>query len=275
MDLIAMDTVVIGTSANATKAKYLQVLIDHHSRYVWEKATPTNTAKAVIGVLEGIFRNVGVPKRILTDNGTNFTSHAFKKFLKENNVHYSNTTNYHLQTNRANEKVNHTILNGLHMATAENPKYKWSTLLSQVVNNYNSTLHSTTGFTPSYLLFGKDNLCNNVPLDEARRLAQERSESFKAKKKESYDRSHKALDLKVEDLVKRGVLYKSPSNTKLSPKFDAIYKVVTPISHVNYEVIKLDDNSLKFNIHVSQLEPYFQRVEAFRTSESETAIAVA
>jgi hypothetical protein len=75
------------------------------------------------------------------------------------------------------------------MATAENPKLKWSTLLSQVVNNYNNTLHFKTGFTSSYLLFGKDNLCTNVPHDEARRLAPERSKSFKVKKKETYDRS--------------------------------------------------------------------------------------
>ncbi len=92
--------------------------------------------------------------------------------------------------------------------------HKWSTTI-------------TIPFTPQLVLLRhtccseKDNLCTNVPLDEARRLAQERSESFKAKKKESYDRSHKALDLKVGDLVKRRV----PHN---HPKIQSFHQNSTP-----------------------------------------------
>jgi transposase InsO family protein len=259
MEFIAMDTIVMGTSAKATKAKYIQVVIDHHSRYVWAKATPTNTAQAVVGVLENIFHNVGVPERILTDNGTNFTSRVFRKFLKDNNVRTSYTTTYHPQTNGTNEKVNDTLVKGLRMAISESPKLKWSTLLSRVVDNYNNTIHSTTGFTPSYLLFGKDTCNTQLPLDEARHLAYQRSEDFKAKKKEVYDRSHKPLNLKPGDLVKRRIPSNHPNNTKLTPKFDAVYKVVSQLSPVNYEIIKQGDNPASFNIHVSQLEPYYQR----------------
>jgi transposase InsO family protein len=259
MEFIAMDTIVMGTSAKATKAKYIQVVIDHHSRYVWAKATPTNTAQAVVGVLENIFHNVGVPERILTDNGTNFTSRVFRKFLKDNNVRTSYTTTYHPQTNGTNEKVNDTLVKGLRMAISESPKLKWSTLLSRVVDNYNNTIHSTTGFTPSYLLFGKDTCNTRLPLDEARRLAYQRSEDFKARKKEAYDRSHKPLNLKPGDLVKRRIPSNHPNNTKLTPKFDAVYKVVSQLSPVNYEIIKQGDNPASFNIHVSQLEPYYQR----------------
>jgi transposase InsO family protein len=274
MDLIAMDTVVMGTSAKSTKAKYIQVVIDHHSRYVWAKATPTNTAQTVVNVLNSIFRSVIPPKRILTDNGTNFTSRLFQKFLKENNVLSSRTTTYHPQTNGTNEKVNDTIVKGLRMAISENPKLKWSTLLSRVVNNYNNTIHSTTGFTPSFLMFGKDSLNTNTTLTEARLLAQQRSEDFKAKKKAVFDRLHKPLNLIPGDLVKRRIPSNHPNNTKLSPKFDAIYKVVSKTSPVNYEIVKTGGNSSKFNIHVSQLEPYFKRVSVFSTPESETVITV-
>ncbi len=261
IEFIAMDTVVMGTSAKTTKAKYIQVVIDHPSRYVWARATPTNTAQAAISVLDNIFHNVGVPERILTDNGTNFTSRYFRKFLKDNNVRASHTTTYHPQTNGANEKVNDTIIKGLRMAITENPKLKWSTLLSRVVDNYNNTIHTTTGFTPSYLLFGRDdwNSEKRFPIDQARHLAHQRSEDFKAKKKEAYDRSHKQLNLNIGDLVKRRIPSNHPNNNKLTPKFDAIYKVVSQLSPVNYEIIKQDSNSSSFNIHVSQLEPYYQR----------------
>ncbi len=205
--------------------------------------------------------HVGVPERILTDNGTNFTSRVFRKFLKDNNVRASHTTTYHPQTNGANEKVNDTIIKGLRMAITENPKLKWSTLLSRVVDNYNNTIHTTTGFTPSYLIFGRDawNSEKRFSIDQARHLAHQRSEDFKAKKKEAYDRSHKQLNLNIGGLVKRRIPSNHPNNNKLTPKFDAIYKVVSQLSPVNYEITEQNNNSSSFNIHVSQLEPYYQR----------------
>ena len=40
-ELMGLDTIVMGIIANNTKAKYLQVLIDHHSRFVWAVSTAT------------------------------------------------------------------------------------------------------------------------------------------------------------------------------------------------------------------------------------------
>ncbi|RWS13491.1 hypothetical protein B4U80_15062, partial [Leptotrombidium deliense] len=42
MDLIAIDTVVMGSVANKTKAKHILVAIDHHSRFMWAKAVAKN-----------------------------------------------------------------------------------------------------------------------------------------------------------------------------------------------------------------------------------------
>ena len=40
METWALDTIVMGSSANNTRAKYIQLIVDHHSRYVWAYATP-------------------------------------------------------------------------------------------------------------------------------------------------------------------------------------------------------------------------------------------
>lgn len=42
LGLIALDTIVMGSTANQTKPKYIQLIIDHHSRYVWAHATSKN-----------------------------------------------------------------------------------------------------------------------------------------------------------------------------------------------------------------------------------------
>jgi transposase InsO family protein len=206
MELISMDTVVMGSSARGTKAKYIQVVLDHNSRYVWAKATPTNTAQASISLLQEVFNASGPAKRLLTDNGTNYRSNAMKRFLREHHCSQVFTSTYHPQTNGANEKVNGTIVKGIKLALHDKPRLKWSSVLKTVVDNYNNTLHDTTGFTPSFLMFGRDALNTSTPaLTEARNLAQQRSDAFKLKKKEAYDRTHSPLTLNIGDLVKRRI----------------------------------------------------------------------
>jgi len=102
-ELWAMDTIVMGSSARNTKAKYIQVLIDHHSRFVWAKATKVNTTQAIIEMLKPILEKQK-PKRLLTDNGSNFKSRVLKRFLDEYQIKQSFTSTYHPQTNGHNEK---------------------------------------------------------------------------------------------------------------------------------------------------------------------------
>ena len=184
-EILAMDTVIMGNVAKKTKAKNILVAIDHHSRYVWAKATPTNTAQAIESFLKNLFEknpNCGL-KYLLTDNGTNYKSRSFKRFLQQNNVTHLTTSTYHPQTNGTCEKVNGTIVTGLKIARQQNPTHKWSTSLSKVVDDYNNNIHDVTGFTPSFLLYGTDRIGTSVDLAEARMLAQQRTELFKEKKK--------------------------------------------------------------------------------------------
>ena len=156
--------------------------------------------------LDTIFKTVGIPKRILTDNATNYRSKRVQRYLSNLRVSRSFTSSFHPQTNGTNEKVNGTIVNGLRLEMTANPRLKWSTLLQKVVQNYNNTLHTTTGFTPTFLLYGTDRLkTSSPPLTEARAQAVERSDRFKSQKKTEYDRKHKPLDLSVGDIVKRRV----------------------------------------------------------------------
>lgn len=155
--LTGLDTIVMGKIANNTKAKYLQVLIDHHSRFVWVVPTATNTSDTIINVLTKIFLKFpeGKPIRLLTDNGTNFTSKKFKNLFKNRKIKRSFATPYHPQTNGIIEKVNHVLVERLKIACKEKPTYKWSTLIPHIVTQYNMTFHSSTGFPPEYLLSGK------------------------------------------------------------------------------------------------------------------------
>ena len=266
-----MDTVIIGSSADETKAKNLQVIIDHNSRHVWAKATPKNTAEAIIKVLEDMFKVTGTSKQLLTDNGKNFRSKKFQKFLTFHKVKHLYTSTYHPQTNGANEKVNGTIVRGIRMDMSTHPRHKWSTLVKRVVDNYNQTIHSTTGFTPSYLMFGQDKFKTSHPsVNEARQQAKLKTDLFKSKLKDAYDMSHRPLNLSIGDLVKRRTPANHPDLKKMSPRYQAPFEVVSTPGPVNAYIRKYpDDNSNPFLVHISQLEPYFLRDPIFSAGEWE------
>jgi hypothetical protein len=87
---------------------------------------------------------------------------------------------------------------------SEHPKRKWSSLLSEVVDKYNKTVHSVTGFKPIYLMLGTDDQnANNPSVPEARLIAVQKLNQFKQKKKDFYDSNHKTIVLNSGNLVKR------------------------------------------------------------------------
>lgn len=229
MILWAMDTIVMGSAANSTLAKYVQLIIDHHSRYVWAFATPKNTAQTSITILERLFQTIGKPQRIITDNGTNFTSRSFRTKLHECGIKHSLISPYHPQANGLCEKANHTIITRVKLALEANPKKKWSTHLSEVTQQYNDTPHDATGFPPRYLQFGIVNspeFATIIPLETARATAKIKSDSFKSNRKQVFDLKHKPSNFNVGDLVLRRVADNHPSKTKISPANDGSFVII-------------------------------------------------
>lgn len=266
LDLISIDTMVMGSIATNTKAKYVQLIVDHHSRFVWAFATPKNTTETIINILSNLFKTMGPPKSILTDNGTNFTANKLKHFLAKTskdlpfNVKHLFTTSYHPSCNGLNEKANDLIATKLRTAILENPKRKWSTLLPSVVDNYNRTVHGSTGFTPKFLFNGSnDNIQNKPSLDNARIQAKQRSDQLKLKWKQRFDIKHKPLILQEGDTVKRRIPFNRPDRNKLTPKYEGPYKIIKVHSDINYEIDQPHRNQKTTLVHVSQLEPYFTR----------------
>ena len=73
---------------------------------------------------------------------------------------HMHTTSYHPQSDGLVERANHTIQTML--ATAIDEKDEWEECLPKVCLAYNTSEHSATGFTPFYMMFGRQ---ANMPLD--------------------------------------------------------------------------------------------------------------
>ena len=81
-----MNTIVIGSDAKRTASKYIQIIVDHHSRYAWGRVTKTNTADATIHSLEIAIDESNPPKRLIVDNGTNYLSKKFRQFCTSHGI---------------------------------------------------------------------------------------------------------------------------------------------------------------------------------------------
>ena len=264
LELVSMDAMIMGSVAQATKAKNIQVIIDHNSRYCWAKATPKNTFETVKTVLTNIFNSGVWPKLLLTDRGTNFTTKKFRKFLGTHGCRHLLTTSYHPQCNGMVEKMNRTLKDRLIIAHHLNPKKKWSSLLEEVVDQYNRTPHDVTGFPPVYLMYGLRPSDSPLPpppiepLEQARKMAQDRTIRHQQMKKSRYDSHHPPTPFKPGDLVRRQIAANHPSQDKLSTRFHGPYTIVSQSGTNTFYLQHVDGQDTDpVHVNVSQLRHWF------------------
>ncbi len=92
---------------------YLHVAIDDHSRVVYVEVLPDEKGPTTAGFLErtlAFYSAKGMtPKRILTDNGGNYISHAFADMARVHSVRLKRTRPFRPQTNGKAERFIRTL----------------------------------------------------------------------------------------------------------------------------------------------------------------------
>lgn len=99
--------------AGPLAGKMILVVVDAHTK--WIEAIPmmhANTA-GTIRCLRSLFCRFGVPRTIVSDNGTQFTSQEFATFVARNNIVHLRTAPFHPQSNGAAERAVRTLKDGL------------------------------------------------------------------------------------------------------------------------------------------------------------------
>lgn len=224
----AIDTIIIGSDARNTAAKYVQLIVDHHSRYVWASATKTNTAAAAIGVLRKAIAEMGKPEKLIVDNARNFRSNRFRNFASTNGIRISYISTYHPQANGLCERTNETIIRHLILHLIDNPSIRWPAALGSTIRTYNSLTHTATGFAPESLHFGR-NLPRERNIDDIRAEATTRSKRHQENRKERYDEHRISSDFLPGQKVLVKVPENHPHNTKLNGAWDGPFIVIAKI----------------------------------------------
>ncbi|XP_071374845.1 retrovirus-related Pol polyprotein from transposon 412 [Centroberyx affinis] len=169
LDLVCIDFLSIEPDSKGI-ANVL-VVTDHYTRYAQAFPTKDQKALTVAKVLfEKFFVRYGLPARIHSDQGRDFESKIIKELLTMLGIRKSRTSPYHPQGDPQPERFNRTLLSMLGtLDPAQKPR--WSQRISQLVHAYNSTRNDATGYSPYFLMFGREarlpvDLCFGICSDE-------------------------------------------------------------------------------------------------------------
>lgn len=99
-----------------------------------------------------IFHVYGTPKRIVSDNGTQFLSREYKKLLDDFSIEAFRTPKYHAQANMA-ERYNRVIGQSIRAYLGEDHT-KWDELLPEIGCAIRSAVNDSTKYSPYFLNFG-------------------------------------------------------------------------------------------------------------------------
>ncbi|XP_059420291.1 uncharacterized protein LOC132155519 [Carassius carassius] len=136
--------------------KYIVVIGDYFSKWMEAFPFPNREAETVAKLLvEQWVCRFGAPRIIHTDQGRNFESRLFKEVCQLLNIYKTRTSPYHPQSDVMVERFNRTLASMLSLFVDDN-QANWDILLQYVMMAYRSSVHSSTGFTPYKVVFGRE-----------------------------------------------------------------------------------------------------------------------
>ena len=142
--------------------KNVLMMTNHFMRYALAVVTKDQMAKTVVKVFYKCFIAVfGVPAKLLSDRGVNFTSTLVEELCSAFGIQKCRTTAYHAQCNGQVERFHQTLFHMIGKLSRDK-KAQWEQHLPELLQAYNSTGLAVTSYSPHYLMFGR-HLC--LPVD--------------------------------------------------------------------------------------------------------------
>ncbi len=131
--------------------KMFFVVIDAHSKWLEVVPMGTCSASTTIQALRTLFSKFGIPESIVSDNGPQFVAHEFELFCKSNGIKHIRVTPFHPSSNGLAERAVRIFKEGI----AKQAQCTLSDQLARLLFEYRRTPHTTTGVSPTELIFGR------------------------------------------------------------------------------------------------------------------------
>ena len=134
---------------------HILVCIVYVTKWIEAEELPWETEQATSYFLYvEIFTRFGIPREIVTDGGSQFTSKLIKSLIQKYHIKNIVTSPYHPQDNRKLEGTNR-VLEYPHTNNVQLHQRDWDDRLLEGLWVYKTKLRGTTGLTPYQLVYGK------------------------------------------------------------------------------------------------------------------------
>ncbi|XP_037784772.1 uncharacterized protein LOC119580748 [Penaeus monodon] len=282
---VAIDIVGPLTPASSQGHKYILTLIDFATRFPDAIPLKDIDSVSVAEALLMIFSRVGIPREILSDRGTQFTSKLMGELHKLLGIKPLFTTPYHPSCNGRIERFHSTLKACLRKLCVEKPK-EWHRYLIPTLFALREIPSDRTAFSPFELLYGRTvwgplsvlrDLWKNSSVNEDQRSTYQYIIELKDKLADcakiaarnadiSSSRYRSYFDLKSQKRhFKKGdeVLVLLPDHAnKLLMSWRAPFPVLEQKNKINYLI---DENGTHKLYHVNLLKKYYRRSTISRT----------
>ena len=233
--------------------------------------------------IDNVFKLHGLPTELVSDRDPRFTSDFWSALFKALGTKLSMSTANHPQTDGITERFNRTLQEMLR-AGVNTHQDDWAQLLPLAEFAYNSSVHTTTGFTPFFLNYGfnpdspltmltagitqqaiTDHDAHTFAERMATLLETSRDNILKAQAKQAaqYNKHHREGSFQVGDMVMLSVSHFSNlpnlaegASRKLSPVYFGPYKVTKVVSPLAYRLELPGAMRVHDVFHISKLKPY-------------------
>ncbi|RXN33535.1 putative protein K02A2.6-like protein [Labeo rohita] len=170
------------------------VLVDSHSKWMEVYPTMHATSQITIEKLRLCFSTHGLPKMLVSDNGSCFTSEEFGTFMKRNGIQHVLSDPYHPSSNGLAERAVQTFKEGMKKMKGETVE----TRVARFLFNYRITPYATTGLSPAQMLMSRK---LRSPFDLLLPDVKTKILKKQQKQKEGHDKTCKLRSFEVGDSV--------------------------------------------------------------------------
>jgi hypothetical protein len=282
-ELMSMD--IVGPLPKTSAGnRFALVMTDYASRWPEAVALPdqeaTTLAEAFINKWIGRW---GVPKRVITDQGTNFTSAVVQLAFHQLGITRNPTTPYHPQSNGLVERYNGTLKATI-SKLASGWEAEWDKHIDWALASYRFTINAGLGDSPFFVVNGQDpstpltSVSDTAELEDQglpvgsiewkreffskmqQTMAETKAtlESIQEGVKQKFDKSINPLDVQPGDLVKVAKRSRGRGR-KLQNKFMGPYRVLGRGEHSDNVVVVDLGNGRTKHLNIAMVKPYYGR----------------
>lgn len=251
---------------------HILTVLDHFSKHLVLYPLNNLTTETMSKHLINYMSHYGRPAVVLSDQGTQFTSEVFDILNQAFGIKLIHCSKQRPETNGQSERINAAIKSSVLALHEKGISFQNSLLIHQQL--YNGVVHSSTGYTPNILHFGRNlslifDTFNPeiavVNLDKSYYIknlltelttiyenAYDSMTRMQVRQNARHNSNAKLRSLKVNDIV-----YVKSRDT-FKPKYTGPFVIVEKCNDLNYIIKHLDDSNpvlLKYHLNRLRLAP--------------------